>query len=372
MAINVIQQPPEVALSGDPVIAKAKTTLVGKTFLRILLQCVVKVTRSDDEFLYDEKLTYYVGEDGIATFNVGSTIQAAFNKYNLQDVDGTIVSQTLYAATYQLTYKEIYFDGIQEVEGTTVISEWYNAIVGNLTEYERMTMPNQDTTAIIGQGRILSRKPIGEMIAKGIDLYVPAVSTLIDTISYSVTQGDTKKDYTKYTGGTFVPTSLNISTANLNVGHLRIDTSADQGKDKVVVTENPSMRHFLFLNGFGLIESITCMVRESLNYSIDSQQYIIPSDINFKGYTRVVSYTQTPKVEIEMSSGYVNREWAEWWINEFVPTRKAWMLEQGKYIPVAIIPEENNKLFNRSKPGMMAVQFKVQYSFAGGTYNTFI
>lgn len=373
MAINLLQQPSSVSFAGDPIITKAKTTLTEKTFLRITLQCVVHISKDslNKSFIYEEKLSYPVSEDGIATFNVGSTVQTALNKYSEQQVNGTIITQILYVAKYQLTFKEVYLSGTQEVEGSTVVSEWFNAVIGSLTEYERMTMPNQDTTQVIGSGRMLTRKPTGEIIAQGIDLYVPAVSTLTDTIRYYTVQGANKKTLSKYTGGVFVPASLLISTGSLSLGSLRIDTDIETGKEKTVVSDHSSMRHFLFKNGFGLIESVSAIMREAMEYSIESNQYIIPSNINFSGYTRMLSYTQTPKAELDMSSGYVNREWAEWWINEFVTTREAWMLEQGRYIPVAIIPEDSNKLFDKSKPGMISVQFKVQYSFTGSTYNRF-
>lgn len=371
MAINVLQQPGTVSFAGDPIIAKVKTTLTGKVFLKISLKCNVKILRVSEEQNYVENYTYFVSDDGIAIFDVGNTIQTAFEKFASQEVENNTVLQNLYSASFQLTYKEIYLNGIKEEEGTTVVSEWYNGIMGSLTEYERMTMPDANTSSVIGSGRMLTRKPEGEIIPKGIDLYVPAVSSVSETIIFGIVQGSESKETSKYTGGIYVPASMKITTDTLSIGFLRIDTTTETGKLKHVVEENSSMRHFLFLNGFGLIESVTAIVRESLNYNIDSEPFIIPGEISFKGYTRVISYSQTPKVELGMSSGYVNRQWAEWWINEFVPTLKAWMLLDGKYIPVAIIPEESNKLFDRSKPDMMSVQFKVQYSFSGGTFNNF-
>lgn len=371
MAINVLQQPGTVSFAGDPIIAKAKTTLIGKLFLKIVLNCNVKILRVGEEQSYFESYTYPVSNDGVAIFDVGNTIQTVFDKYSNQDVENNTISQNLYSASFQLTYKEIYLNGIKEEEGTTVVSEWYNAVMGSLTEYERMIMPDADTSKVIGSGRMLTRKPEGEIVPKGIDLYVPVVSSVSDTIEFHVIQGEESKVSSKYTGGIYVPASMNIATDTLSIGSLRIDTTTETGKNKYVVKEDSSMRHFLFLNGFGLIESVTAIVRESLKYNIDSEQFIIPGEISFKGYTRVVSYSQTPKVELGMSSGYVNRQWAEWWVNEFVPTQKAWMLLDKRYIPVAIIPEESNKLFDRSKPDMMSVQFKVQYSFSGGTFNNF-
>lgn len=372
MAIQVIQQPGSISFAGDPIIAKALTTLIGKTFLKITLECKVELVNGDTVLPYSEKYTYTIGEDRTATFNVGKTVQTAFDKYTEQDVDKLAINQQLYAARFQLTYKEIYLNGVSEEEGSAVVSEWYHSVMGRLTAYERMTMPNADTTAVIGEGRMLTRKPDGEIIPQGIDLYVPALSTQSGVIDYYTIQDSVKKSNSHSTGGANVPASLKVNTSGLLLGALNITTAIETGKSKHVVVPSPFMRHFLFLNGFGLIESITATMREKMKYTIDSEKFIIPGDVNFKGYTRVVSYTKSPQVELEMSSGYVNREWADWWMNEFLPSGRGWMLQDGRYIPIAIIPEDNYKLFDKSKPGMIAIQFKVQYSFTGGTSNSFL
>lgn len=371
MALQITQQPGSVSFAGDPIIAKAKTTLSDKTFLRIVADCTVKVLRSGDEFQYSESYTYFVGSDGVATFNVANTVRAALDKYVEQEVNGVTVSQTLYTAQFQITYKEMYLDGVLEVTSSTVTSEWYKAVMGRLTEYERMTASNADTASLLGSGRILSRKPAGERVPKGIDLYLPAISTVSDTLSY-YTQQTEKKAYSQYTGGTYVPASLKISTDALSEGVLTVGISQEAAGEKVVVPQIPVMKHFLFLNGFGLIESVTAITKESFSYTIQAETYTVPAEINYRGHTRTVSYADSPQAELEMSSGYVNREWAEWWLSEFVTTRKAWMLDGGIYLPVAIIPDEENIVYDRTKPGLLAVGFTVRYSFLGSAYNTFI
>ena len=132
------------------------------------------------------------------------------------------------------------------------------------------------------------------------------------------------------------------------------------------------MRNFIFLNGFGMLESITAVTKESLEYEIQSETYAVPQEIGFRGNTQVVNYANSPEATFGMSSGFVNREWAEWWVNEFIVTRKAWVLHEGRYIPVAIIPDDTVSLYDKSKPGLMAVNFSVRYSFTGGTHNSFI
>ena len=371
MTLQITQQPGSISFAGDPIIAKAHTTLAGKTFLRITAEVDVRVVRTGDEYQYGESYAFFVGNDGNAVFNVANTVRAALEKYNEQDVEGTAVLQTLYAARFRIIYREVYLDGLREVTSATVESEWYMAVMGSLTEYERMTVSDADTSSLLGKGRILSRKPAGERIVKGIPLYLPAVSTASDSLSYYTQQAE-KKTYSQYTGGECVPVSLRITTESLSEGALTVGIEWEAAGEKQVVGRHTDMKHFLFLNGFGLIESITAMTRESLVYAAESEVYVVPSDIGYRSRTRSVTYADTPQAEMGMSSGYVNRDWAEWWMTEFAVTRKAWMLDGGIWIPVTIIPEEENTVYDKANPGLMAVNFTVRLSFLGGVRNSFL
>ena len=372
MAIQVLQQPSAISFASDPIIAKVKTTLTGKTFLRVKMTCNVKAFQSGEEISYSEEYSYNVADDGAATFNVSNTVATAISRCMTVDVEGTTGTQVAYAAKFTLTYKEAFLeDGVGIEQGELTSSE-YKALPGSLTEFERLTASNQDTSTILGNGRILSRKPSGEMVPKGIDLYMPAVDTVSDTISYTVAQGTASNEYSQYTGGVLVPESIRIITSSLSPGELTVSTSRESGKKKYVVPSTPDMRHFLFLNGFGMLESVTAVTKESLSYDTQSEQYVVPKEIGFRSHTQVVGYAGQPFVSLEMSSGFVNREWAEWWVNEFCVTRRAWMMVDGRFLPVAVIPQETTDLYDRSKPGLLSVNFTVRYSFSGGTYNSFV
>lgn len=372
MAIQLLQQPGSVSFASDPIIVKAKTTLTGKTFLRIKMECTAEAFHSGEGIYYTENYSYEVDSDGTATFNISGTVATAIARCMEQEVEGTDVKQTVYSARITINLWEVFIDGMTEIEQGDTTSTGYTAITGSLTEFERLTADNADTATIIGEGRILSRKPEGEAIPKGIDLYMPAVISTGDTVAYSVEQGETKRNYSIYTGGALVPISLRIPTDELEYGTFKAGIAAEAGKGKYAVPSTPDMRNFLFLNGFGLIESATAVTKESLSYETESEQFVVPSEIGFRSHTRIASYAQQPFVTIEMSSGYVNREWAEWWINEFCTTRKAWMMADGRFLPVAIIPEDTVDLYDRSKPDLLAVNFTVRCSFAGGTYNSFV
>lgn len=373
MALQVLQQPGEVSFAGDPIIIKAKTTLTEKVFLRISVECTVNIILDTIVGIYKEEYSYSVGNDGIATLNIGKTILSALERHNNQEVNESEITQDLYKANFSLLYKEVYLDGVQEVIGSTLTSETYVAIIGSLTEFERLTAANADTALLIGDGRFLSRKPDGEIVSQNETLYVPAVVDDVTTISCDVIQGEKTKQILTYTGATLVPKSIEIDTSDFVVGELNIQLVHGTGVSmKRIVPETSDMRHFIFLNGFGLLESVTAVTRESLTYNIESETYVVPKEITYNGNTSVLTYSDAAKGTLKMSSGYVNREWAEWWVNEFATTRRAWMKIEGRFLPVSIVPEEKNELYDRSKPGLMAVNFNVRYSFAGGTMNSFV
>ena len=162
------------------------------------------------------------------------------------------------------------------------------------------------------------------------------------------------------------------STYSLALGNVTFSTGEETGRNQYVVDSSPDMRHFLFINGFSLIESVTAFTKYSMEYDIQSDTYSVPKEIDFRQNTQIINYAQDPLATFGMSSGYVNREWAEWWISEFLTTKSAWMLVGSRFLPVSIIPEETTEIYDRSKPGLLAVNFSVRFSFTGGTYNSFV
>ena len=162
MAIQVVQQPGAISFAGDPIIAKVKTTLTGKTFLRVKLKCDVTVFRNSEEHTYSEPYSFEVAADGIAEFNVGSTIQTALARYIIQTANNGEMEQTMYAAKFKLTYKEAYIEGMTEIEEEEITSE----------EKEDMTNTNKKIDELVEQrNSILSEYAGGnKLVSQLIDL----------------------------------------------------------------------------------------------------------------------------------------------------------------------------------------------------------
>ena len=75
----------------------------------------------------------------------------------------------------------------------------------------------------------------------------------------------------------------------------------------------------------------------------------------------------------QMSSGYVTREWAEWWAMEFLGgKRKQWWMRypigdaSGTYVPVIVTPAKQDiSIYDRSKQQTPHVDFTVTLALEG-------
>ena len=67
-----------------------------------------------------------------------------------------------------------------------------------------------------------------------------------------------------------------------------------------------------------------------------------------------------------MSSGYVNRAWAEWFATEFLTAKHYWMRVDGRWLPVVVSPSENAAtIYDRNDPSLRDVQFIVRAAVNG-------
>lgn len=376
MAITFIQQPAPVCFAGNPIIFKAKTSLEDKAFLRIVLVCEVYYTPMDatEDGTYTEKYTYLLGEDKVGVFNIASTLHQFIRRrieYGMEGGNYLRVDDKRTHVSFSVTAKEVYVDGINEIEGDSVTASGFVAITGGLTDWELMNLQAFDAEEYLGGGRILSRKPNGELLVSSMPCLIPVVSSGGGTI-LEAKSGERVVASIKSPEEVWAPSTLQLELDGCISGDVINVSFGNSSCTKYVVPTSSMMRTFYFLNGFGLPETANACMLESLTYKTSSDTYSIPSEIGMRGYGRVLNYAEPSTAEFSMSSGFVPREWAEWWIHEFLQTRMAWIVERGSVVPVAIIPDETLKLYDKSKPDMLAVTFKVKYSFRGGTYNRFV
>lgn len=129
-------------------------------------------------------------------------------------------------------------------------------------------------------------------------------------------------------------------------------------------------RQFAFVNSLGVIETIMAQSRESLSYDIESNTKSLVSTPQYKPNPNITTHKTGGRNKWQMSSGKVNREWADWWVTEFLMAKKYWMLHSGMWLPVVVTPADDSmEIYNRSENNLPHVDFDVQLAVKGSITN---
>lgn len=140
-----------------------------------------------------------------------------------------------------------------------------------------------------------------------------------------------------------------------------------EGHAPIVLRDSQPHVDFLFVNRRGAVETCSGMTLESMNINVSSQQYARVERPTFKPSRSLLSIQQGgPRREWAMSSGLVDREWAEWWTMEFLQARQWLMLYKGAYVPVIVEASKKSiSIYDRSKQQMPHVDFTVTLGLEG-------
>ena len=138
------------------------------------------------------------------------------------------------------------------------------------------------------------------------------------------------------------------------------------GHAPIVLRDTVPYVDFLFVNRRGAIETCSALPLESMGFDVDATQYARVERPTFRPSRSIMSLATGGRRSWEMSSGYVTREWAEWWVLEFLMAKQRWMLYKGRFVPVTVTPaKKNTTIYDRAKQQMPSVEFTVTLAIEG-------
>lgn len=125
---------------------------------------------------------------------------------------------------------------------------------------------------------------------------------------------------------------------------------------------------FQFVNGYGVVETISAEMLEEVDSRGATEVDEVTAPSSFVKPHSSVARRDERKAVYKCSSGYVNKDWAEWWATEFLGGDKwrkggrckCWVLLDGKWFPCTVVPDDDITLYDRSKPGLIHVDFEVR------------
>ena len=134
----------------------------------------------------------------------------------------------------------------------------------------------------------------------------------------------------------------------------------------LVLRDSQDYQDFIFINRRGAPETCSALMKESMDVDVEIKQYSRVERPAFKPSRSLMALSEGGRDSWSMSSGYVTREWADWWAKEFLKARQWWMLYEGSYVPVVVKEaKKSNGIYDRSKQQMPHIDFTVTLALEG-------
>ena len=328
-------------LVGSPieVTVKSESGLSNATFHRVKLIVKASITNG---YSQEFELSSPAGSNENIVFDISTALRSMAARYTYThttaDYSFPYIKYTLEA------YDEWMLNGIlSENQGVQVSpsSGNYYALMGAFTDRERYL------ARMIKSVTTFTRKPLtGEVCSKG-ELYIyPEKPTSPLGMTSTITAGPKVK----------VATLNTVGEQTFGGRTIYVD---DEATDRML---------FQFVNGLGVVETISAEMLESLESSGDTEVDVVTAPSSFGSPRQNIVRRSNREKVYKCSSGYVNREWAEWWTNEFLGGdafrrsghSQCWVFLDGNWLPCTVTPDDDIKLYDRTKPGLTQIEFEVR------------
>lgn len=327
-------------LCGSPIIVAVTAESPGSkaTFHRLML--VVKAALQTNPDYEDYVLSWPASDGEVIEFDISSALRSKLKEH---EYNAVTESTTMPYVKYTLqAYDEWMIDGIiYDEQNVRNYGGYLFALGGAFTEVERyLSNTSKNVTKF-------SRKPeSGEVCNLG-DIYLSSASPS-EPITFA----------TQLESGPTVEV-FNLQEKGLQTIHNR----------NIFVEENPDRWLFQFINGLGVIETASCLTLEAMQYEFKNERNILNSFRQFRPKIARSMSRYTSGQAYEMSTGPVNREWADWWCNEFLCCPASWVRIDGKWFPCTIEPDEEVEIYDRTEESLISIIFTMRPDFSGGFNN---
>lgn len=327
-----------IAFAGNPMMCQVEIGNNDFPESTIFRQCRVIVTIDGKDYPF----TTECDNGDTVSFNVASAFYASLgyipsdlSRVEHKTVVGTIRGQLeyLWPNTAQLEVSPNHQGDFAWSDGTKTNKNFY-AIRGGLSEMERVLGCSSQQEAINKYAADLTTKP-----------NTTEVRNMGDKIIHS--------EYADY----------KVSTVQYILSETGLQTYNGR---KYYVEDNPARKELMFINSLGVLESISVLARESLQYDGERESTATISTPSYVPNRRVYNSLSKGRGQWKFSSGYMEREWLKWFTTDFLKSESIWLkTEQGVFIPVMMNVDDESVIYDKKAQTPQAINFTLTSLYEG-------
>ncbi len=219
---------------------------------------------------------------------------------------------------------------------------YLRTLFGGFSDFERLT------SGVTKDALALSRKPTAtpQIVAQG--------ETFAYTPPYSSSQSISSSS-------ALVPPTSEVAT----ISQEGEQTIGGQNIYALPSTEADNRTTFRFINGFGVLESISVPKAYSKTLSVSSTSYAVSRQETFNSFSRAAIKKQNNRESWLFITDPLTEEWLQWYLHEFLMSEHIWMEVNGTWIPCTITPEDETTFIDKTQYTMYSVPFTAQLDING-------
>lgn len=374
MAITVIN-PNSLCFAGNPIIVRATTDKHlddEESMLRIVLEADFTekyegVDRS--AYTFSTELSQPVGNGGTAVFNLSDASQTIIKRL-LAEMDMNDESwKTPVGIGCSYTCREVWVkDGYEQGGGGTSLYK-FDIVPGFFTDFEMLTRAIIDLNGLaLSEPQRMTRKPDPGIVYEGETVILPMLRRNSASGTYYLSIGGTNVSQGTYSLQGSKTGYVSVTASGASEGGVLLHLSSVGPWTNGYFRTNTNGVHFLrFINGFGAVENISVRSKDKLSYEVSGETHSLVQGATTRPSDRRYATKSQPVGVYELSSGYVPKQWAEWYVQELLTSPRVWIQLGGKWVPALIEAEDDCVIYDRTKPEMPHVDFTLRLAIDGVT-----
>jgi len=368
-------------LIGSPIVLRVVPEAYSsrRTFHRIMVRVYAKLETDEDYTTFDFLTSVETKPSGAsyatqpATFDISSALRAVADKY---EYEATPPTRYPYIKFRVEAWDEWMVDGsistnqgvVKWPTNTNASYTFYAyAFMGAWTDLERLKASVDQSGVEFLNTSVMSRKPNSspEVVFLGSAFIYP------DTFNRSILDTDHMSD-----DATPVFVSGAPSNGPKSLSHTPSTAGAATvgGHNIYAITEPANAYLLRFINGLGCMESLHVESLVKREVPIQTDKHTVAKQETLKKFSRSVVRKTNDRETWYLTSGPLDREWASWYIHEFLMSEQVWiglnsqlstLNSQLIWIPCHVVPEETTVLEDSVNAQPMEVQFKLEMDING-------
>ena len=377
MALTIIKSnPASLSFAGNPIVFRVGTDKVldeTESFLRIVCSVECYPLDSNLQFDFKTELSSPVESGGEVVFNLSDTVQTLINRMHTGIDISDSPSSLSFGVNVHASFYTVWVADNDEVSTSVERAPSFRVIPGGLTDYEMLVKDDIYLPSLASGGVAMTRKPDGGIIYSGEELIVPWVKYNSEPSSAAISSDKLLIGEVDVYSGTnvgysnCVEHSVTSPVRAVSDGPFTFMSNFTRTLSGYYRTNTHGVHFLRFINGFGAVENISVRSKDKLSYEVSGETHSLVQGATTRPTDRRYATKSQPVGVYELSSGYVPKLWAEWFVQELLTSPRVWIQLGGKWVPALIEAEDDCVIYDRTKPEMPHVDFTLRLAIDGVT-----